>query len=105
MEGTSFMDQPPTLLERHRAILDGALRAITTREYYSAYPESPSPRDYGDTAAAEGQAAFERGLGSTFPVSTPGADATVSTEKSPYGLPLDVSYPRVTEAAVPALLE
>jgi phenylacetic acid degradation protein paaN len=105
MEGTSLMDQPPTLLERHREILDGALHAIATREYYSAYPESPSPRVYGETAATEGQAAFERWLGSTFPVSTPGAEGTVSTEKSPFGLPLDVSYPRVTEAGIPTLLE
>jgi phenylacetic acid degradation protein paaN len=104
MKGISLMDQPPTLLERHREILDGALRAIATREYYSAYPESPSPRVYGETAAAEGQAAFERWLGSPFPVSTPGADGTVSTEKSPFGLALDVAYPRVTEAGVPALL-
>ena len=99
------MDQPPTLLERHREILDGALHAIATREYYSAYPESPSPRVYGETAAAEGQVAFEGWLGSTFLVSTPGAEGTVSTEKSPFGLPLDVAYPRVTEAGVPALLE
>ena len=99
------MDQPATLLERHREILDGALRAITTREYYSAYPESPSPRVYGETAAAEGQEAFERWLGSTFPVDIPGAEGTVSTEKSPFGLSLDLAYPRVTEAGVPALLE
>jgi phenylacetic acid degradation protein paaN len=99
------MDQPATLLERHREILDGAMRAITTREYYSAYPESPSPRVYGETAAAEGQEAFERWLGSAFSVNTPGADGTVSTEKSPFGLPLEVAYPRVTEAGVPALLE
>jgi phenylacetic acid degradation protein paaN len=99
------MNQSPTLLERHREILDGALRAISTREYYSAYPESPSPRVYGETAAADGKAVFERWLGFTFPVDTPGADGTVATEKSPFGLPLDVAYPRVTEAGVPALLE
>jgi phenylacetic acid degradation protein paaN len=60
---------------------------------------------YGESAAAEGAAAFEAVLGKAFPISTPGADGTVATEKSPYGLELAVSYPRVAADGVPALLE
>lgn len=88
----------------HRGLLDAAVAAAASRSYYSAFPESPSPRVYGDSAAAEGKAAFERLLGRDFPVRTPGAEGTVSTEKSPYGIALDVRYPRVSPAGVPALL-
>jgi phenylacetic acid degradation protein paaN len=93
------------LFEQHRATLDAAVAATRSRGYYSAFPESPSPRVYGDTAAADGLAAFQRWLGSDFPLRTPGADEMVATEKSPFGLPLDVRYPRVTADGVPALLE
>jgi phenylacetic acid degradation protein paaN len=93
------------LFEQHRATLDAAVAATRSRGYHSAFPESPSPRVYGETAAAEGSAAFHRWLGSDFPLHTPGADETVATEKSPFGLPLDVRYPQVTADGVPALLE
>jgi phenylacetic acid degradation protein paaN len=89
---------------RHRPLLDQALEAIHSRGYFSAYPESPSPRVYGETAAADGKAAFDAWLGGDFPLRTPGAEGTVATEKSPFGLPLDVRYPRVTPAGVEALL-
>jgi phenylacetic acid degradation protein paaN len=88
----------------HRDRLDGALAAIRSRGYYSAFPESPSPRVYGETAAADGKAAFEAHLGTTYPVETPGANGTVSSEQSPYGLPLQVQYPRTTEAGLDELL-
>jgi phenylacetic acid degradation protein paaN len=89
----------------HRERLDGALQAIRSRGYHSAFPESPSPRVYGETAAADGKAAFEAHLGSTYKLSAPGANGTVSTERSPFGLPLDVQYPRVTESGLDELME
>ena len=98
------MSQPPELFEQHRGLLDDALRAIATREYFSAFPESPSPRLYGEQAAPDGMRAFEAWLGRDFPLSTPGATGTVATEKSPFGLPLDVRYPRVRETGVPELV-
>lgn len=85
------------LFARHRDRLDAAVAACATREFHSAFDESPSPRVYGETAAAEGQAAFEALLGGDFPVGTPGSEGTVATEKSPYGLSLDVSYPRARD--------
>ncbi len=90
---------------RHRQTLDDAVEATRTRGYFSAYPESPSPRIYGETAAADGRAAFEALLGKDFPVSTPGSDGTVATEKSPFGLPLGVRYPRVTPEGVAELVQ
>ncbi len=90
---------------RHHGTLDEAVAATKSREYYSSFPESPSPRVYGESAAADGKAAFEAWLGKEFPLSTPGAEGTVATEKSPYGLLLDVRYPRVTPDGVPALID
>ena len=90
---------------RHRAMLDDAVRAIRSRGYYSAFPESPSPKVYGDSAAAEGLAAFESWLGRDFPTSTPGAVGAVATEKSPFGLELGVRYPRVAPTGISTLID
>jgi phenylacetic acid degradation protein paaN len=87
------------LVSRHQSTLDDALAAIRTRGYFSAYPESPSPRVYGESAAAEGLAAYQAWLGADFPVDTPGASGRVATERSPYGPELDVRYPRVRPEA------
>ncbi len=92
------------LLAVHRDRLDAALTAIRGRGYHSAFPESPSPRVYGETAAADGQAAFEAHLGTTYAVETPGSRGTVVTEESPFGIKLDVSYPRTVEAGLDELL-
>src|SRR4029078_12492483 len=89
--------------DKHRERLDAAVAACASREYYSAFDESPSPRVYGESAAAEGKAAVEGWEGTTCPVATPGSgDDLVATERSPYGFDLGVSYPRVTD--VDALL-
>ncbi|HEX6232641.1 MAG TPA: phenylacetic acid degradation protein PaaN [Jiangellaceae bacterium] len=87
------------LITRHQQTLDDALSAIRTRTYYSAYPESPSPRVYGETAAPEGQAAYEALLDKDFPLETPGADGRVATETSPFGPKLGVTYPRVPNSS------
>ncbi len=92
------------LVARHQPTLDAALASIRTREYFSAYPESPSPRVYGETAAPEGRAAYDAWLGQDFPLETPGAGGRVATEHSPYGPNLDVRYPRVTADGLDALL-
>ena len=92
------------LTDRHRDTLEQALAAIRSREYFSAYPESPSPKVYGESAASEGEQAFEALLGQEFPLNTPGAVGSVASEKSPYGIDLGVSYPRVAASGVDALL-
>ncbi|MBA3529736.1 MAG: phenylacetic acid degradation protein PaaN [Propionibacteriaceae bacterium] len=83
--------------------LDLARQAIRSRDYYSAFPESPSPKVYGETAAADGKAAFQGHLGSSFALSVPGARGEVSTERSPYGIELDIAYPRVVAAGIDEL--
>ncbi|GAB4103695.1 phenylacetic acid degradation protein PaaN [Micromonospora taraxaci] len=86
-------ETPHPLYERHADTLNRALTAITERGYWSAYPESPSPRVYGETAAADGKAAFEAYLGGDFPLDQPGAGVRVATETSPFGVELAVRYP------------
>jgi len=89
------------LFRRHEKTLDRALTAIRERTYWSAYPESPSPKVYGETAAADGAAAFQALLGREFPLDQPGTVDTVATEASPFGIDLGVRYPH---ADVDALL-
>ncbi len=81
------------LFEKHRATLDGALEAIATRGYWSPYSEMPSPKVYGETAAADGKAAFESHLGQDFELDQPGQSGWGGRESSPYGIALDVRYP------------
>jgi phenylacetic acid degradation protein paaN len=81
------------LFEKHRATLDGALHAIATRGYWSPYSEMPSPKVYGETAAADGKAAYEAHLGKNFELNQPGQTGWVGGETSPYGVALDVKYP------------
>ena len=83
------------LFERHQALLDKALRAIAERGYWSAFPESPSPKVYGEGAAEAGKAAFEGLQNKPFPLTLPGAEGSIGAERSPYGFPLGITYPKV----------
>lgn len=97
---------PANLFADLRGRLNDAVSAVRTRSYFSAFPESPSPRVYGETAGQDGLAAYEAWLGSDFPLETPGAKERIATERSPYGPALDVHYPRVgtSDASVDTLL-
>lgn len=79
----------------HQATLDQALSSILERNFWSAYPENPSPRAYGETAAQEGQAAFEAYRGKAFPLALEGAQGEVGNEQSPFGFDLGIRYPKV----------
>lgn len=89
-------DTPHPHYDRHAETLNRALTAITERGYWSAYPESPSPRVYGETAAADGKAAFEAYLGGNFPLDQPTDGQWIATETSPFGVELNVTYPHAT---------
>jgi len=87
--------------DAHKATLDKALETARSRDYWTAYPENPSPRVYGETAQQDGEAAFQARLNAPFalaghPGTDPAAGAGVGKEQSPYGFPLGISYPRVT---------
>jgi phenylacetic acid degradation protein paaN len=96
---TFVLDQ---LIDKHRDELERAVSASHTREYFSAFPESPSPRLYGETAAAEGEAAYKALLGRLFPLDQPNDGTQAGAEVSPYGPALGVTYPH---APVELLIE
>jgi len=81
------------LLEKHRATLEGALNAIHSRGYWSAFNEMPSPKVYGETAPDDGKKAYESHLGQQFVLDQPGQTGWVGGEQSPYGVDLNVQYP------------
>ena len=81
------------LFEKHEAQLQAALDAIGRRGYWSAYAEMPSPKVYGESAAAEGKAAFDAQLGQRFALQQPGTQSWAAGEQSPYGVALGVQYP------------
>ena len=83
------------MYERHRATLDRAVQAIGERSYWSAYPESASPKNYGEGAAEAGKAAFDGLLGKRFALTQPGTVGQVGAEKSPFGLARGVTYPKM----------
>ncbi|HEX6967840.1 MAG TPA: phenylacetic acid degradation protein PaaN [Micromonosporaceae bacterium] len=86
-------ESPHPFYAKHADTLARALTAIAERGYWSAYPESPSPRVYGETAAADGEAAFRSYLGQQFPLEQPATRDWVATESSPFGIDLGVRYP------------
>ena len=93
------------LFEKHRATLDRALEAIATRGYWTPYPESPSPRNYGEGAAAAGKAAFDALANQRFPLTQPGTTGQVGAERSPYGIKLGITYPKADIDGLMAAIE
>ncbi|GAB3880024.1 phenylacetic acid degradation protein PaaN [Terrabacter terrigena] len=100
------------LLDTHAGVLDEIRQALTTRSWYSRYPESPSPRVYGESAATEGLNAYEAHLQQPYAAlsSQPTDGAFVGSEVSPYGPALGATYPALdvdaafeaAKAAIPA---
>ncbi len=88
------MENSHPLFTKHADTIEAALTAIAERGYWSAYPESPSPKIYGEHAAADGEAAYRAYLHNDFPLKDqPATIDWVSTERSPFGVDLDVRYP------------
>ncbi len=95
----------------HRPMLDAAVQALHARGFWTPFPEVPSGKIYGETAKAEGEAAFESLLGKDFGLpGHPGA-GRAGAEVSPFGPTLGIRYPSATPdeliaaatAAAPAL--
>ncbi len=85
---------PHPFFDRHRETLDRAVEAIAQRGYWSPFPESPSPKAYGEGVTEAGKAAFEALLGKRFPLVQPATVGQVGGERSPYGMRLGVTYPK-----------
>ncbi len=82
------------LFSKNEDTLQKALAAIETRGYWSPFVEMPSPKVYGETANADGEAAFKAHLNQTFELDQPATGETVGAEVSPFGFPLGVRYPK-----------
>ncbi|USU15764.1 phenylacetic acid degradation protein PaaN [Paraburkholderia fungorum] len=88
------------LFTKHEDTLQKALAAIETRGYWSPFVEMPSPKVYGETASADGEAAFKALLNKTFEIDQPSTGETVGAEVSPFGFPLNVRYPKADPDAL-----
>ncbi|SAL02510.1 phenylacetic acid degradation protein paaN [Caballeronia fortuita] len=88
------------LFTKHEATLDKALAAIETRGYWSPFAEMPSPKVYGETASADGEAAFKAHIGKTFELDQPSTGETVGEERSPFGVALGIRYPKADPDAL-----
>jgi len=86
--------------ERHRALLQDAVAAVARRGHWTPYPEVPSGKIYGETAHADGKAAFEARLGKPFALDQGAAIDTAGQERSPYGFHLGIAYPRLDHDAL-----
>ena len=82
------------LFTKHEDTLQKALAAAETRGYWSPFVEMPSPKVYGETANADGEAAFKAHLDAAFELDQPSTGETVGAEVSPFGFPLAIRYPR-----------
>lgn len=91
-----------TLFDTHEVKLQEALSAIQNRGFFSAYPEVPSGKIYGETAKKDGKAAFEDYFENEFTLQQSGCSGTVGSEVSPYGLQINAQYPK---ADFPAIME
>jgi phenylacetic acid degradation protein paaN len=87
----------------HRGLLERAVAAGTERAYWTPYVEVPSASAYGADAPSDGEAAFRALLDRPFAMSQPSeGEPLPGMERSPYGFPLGVRYPRITPHAAVA---
>lgn len=88
-----------SFLEAHRALLDRAVAACRDRTYWSAFPEAASGKIYGETAKADGEAAFKAMLGKPFELNQP-SEKHAGKEVSPYGMALGITYPTASASTL-----
>jgi len=84
-----------SLFSTHEQLLKDAMAAIEKRTYWSAFPEIPSGKIYGETANENGKAAFESRLHQPYPLTLPSTVGQTGSERSPYGFALEITYPKV----------
>lgn len=79
--------------ESHRHLLERAVEALKTREFWTPFPEVPSGKIYGETARADGEAAFEALIGQPFDLPGHPDEMHVGAETSPWARDMAISYP------------
>lgn len=86
---------------RHRPMLDDAVQALAARGFWTPFPEVPSGKIYGDTAKADGEAAYAALIGRDFALPGHPEQRRLGAEVSPWGDALRITYPA---ADTPALI-
>ena len=88
------MSQPVAqqFFEKHSSLLDRAEKALLERTYWSAYPEIPSGKIYGESAKVDAENAFKALLNKPFDLDQPSSQK-LGQEESPYGFALGITYP------------
>jgi phenylacetic acid degradation protein paaN len=79
------------LFEKHLPLLRQALAAVESRVYWSPFRENLA--NLSEEALNAGRQAFEAYRDASFYLDQPGVVGRNGAEVSPYGLPLNVSYP------------
>ena len=86
------MTQTYPLFDKHITTLRKAVAAAESRISWSPFPETPALR--GEPALEAGREAFDAYRDASFYLDQPGVIGRVGSEQSPYGLPLNISYPQ-----------
>lgn len=88
--------------EAQKTRLDQARQAIKSRGNWAAFAEAPSEKIYGEGSKARGEADFRALLGKPFTFAVPqeGAQYVAGERTSPYGLALNLSYPKLPAATL-----
>ncbi|MGA1278004.1 MAG: phenylacetic acid degradation protein PaaN [Candidatus Kapaibacteriota bacterium] len=82
------------LFEQHASTLNEAVEANRSRIFHAHWPEPPSGKIYGETAQEDGLQAFKAALNNAFDFPhQKGSEGSVGSEHSPFGFPLNISYP------------
>ncbi|MBW8285958.1 MAG: phenylacetic acid degradation protein PaaN [Rhizobium sp.] len=81
------------MFDRHRGLLETAVKALSDRGFWSPFPEIPSGKIYGETAKDDGESAFKALLGTQLALPGHPEDRRLGSEKSPWGLDIDILYP------------
>lgn len=94
----------PGPYEQHRELLDQAVRALTTGECGAPFAgvTGHATADAGMRSTRTAGKVFGSLLGRSFELHQPGERGRIATESSPYGLALDIDYPRCDPAALVA---
>ena len=97
------MTTPTELYETHRELLDRAIAAAGTRDYWSAYPGVAQQVRLRRGRRPGRRAGVPRAARTPTSRSTcPARSGSVATERSPYGFDLGVRYPKADPAALVA---
>jgi phenylacetic acid degradation protein paaN len=86
------------MFEKHLGLLRQAVAAVETRVAWNPFAETPIA--YGENAVEAGREAFEAYRDASFYLDQPGVLGRTGSEKSPYGLLLNVKYPQCNPDAL-----